>query len=331
MPSLTAEELERHRRELRVHCYRLLGSYTDAEDLVQETFLRAWTKRDTFEGRSTLRAWLYRIATNACLDWLDGKARRVLPHQLTGPSDPSVGLAPRTDVPWLQPFPDHELAAPDESGPEAVAVGRETIELAFLAALQLLPARQRAALVLRDVHGWPASDVAGALGLSVPAVNSALQRARATLRESLPERRADWRAATEPTAEEKHLLHRYLDAVRRGDVDAVAALLAEDIRTTMPPWPMWFRGREHVRRALASSWDPALEGYVGEFVMRPVGANRQPAVASWTRRPGEPAFRPFAISVMEIRDGFFTGMTAFHDPALFPAFGLPAEILPADR
>ncbi|GAA0225142.1 RNA polymerase subunit sigma-70 [Cryptosporangium japonicum] len=331
MTPLDADELEGHRRELRVHCYRLLGSYTDAEDLVQETFLRAWTKRDTFEGRSTLRAWLYRIATNACLDWLDGKARRVLPHHRAGPSDPSVGFAPRTDVPWLQPFPDQELVAPAESGPEAVAVRRETIELAFLAALQFLPARQRAALVLRDVHGWPASDVAAALELSVPAVNSALQRARATLRENLPQRRADWRAATEPTLAEKQLLTRYLDAVHRGDVDAVAALLADDVRTTMPPWPVWFRGRENVRRALASSWDPALEGYVGEFVVRPVGANRQPAVASWTRRPGDPGFRPFAISVLEVRDGFVTEMTAFHDPALFPAFGLPAEISPADR
>ncbi|MFG1927041.1 sigma-70 family RNA polymerase sigma factor [Cryptosporangium sp. NPDC048952] len=331
MPPLTEHDLERHRQELRVHCYRMLGSYTDAEDLVQETFLRAWKKRDTFEGRSTVRAWLYRIATNACLDWLDGKPRRVLPHHVTGPSDPSVGFGPRTDVPWLQPFPDHELVAPSESDPEAVAVRRETIELAFLAALQFLPARQRAALVLRDVHGWPASAVASALDVSVPSINSALQRARATLRENLPERRSDWRAAGEPTAEERQLLNRYLDAVQRADLDAVAALLAEDVRTTMPPWPMWFQGRENVRRALASSWDPALEGYVGEFSVRVVGANRQLAAASYTRMPGEASFRPFAISVVEVEGGLFTEMTAFHDPALFPVFGLPAEISPGDR
>lgn len=321
-----AEAIERHRRELRVHCYRMLGSYTDAEDLVQETFLRAWKKRDTFEGRSTLRAWLYRIATNACLDWLDGRPRRVLPHHLTGPSDPSAGAPPRTDVAWLQPFPDHELVAPADGGPEAAVVRRETIELAFLAALQYLPARQRAALVLRDVHGWPAADVARALDASVPSVNSALQRARATLRENLPARRTDWRADGAPTPEEKHLLDRYLDAVRRADLDAVAELLAEDVRTTMPPWTTWFQGRDAVRRALASSWDPALEGYVGEFAVRPVRANRQPAAAAYTRMPGDPVFRPFTIGVLRIDGGLVAEITAFHDPALFPAFGLPASV-----
>ncbi|TQS46231.1 sigma-70 family RNA polymerase sigma factor [Cryptosporangium phraense] len=305
---------ETHRRELRLHCYRLLGSYADAEDLVQETFLRAWKGLATFEGRSSVRAWLYRIATNACLDALPTRPSRVLPHHLAGATDPSVGLPPRTDLPWLQPYPDEEL-------PETAAVDRETITLAFLAALQFLPARQRAALVLRDVHGWPASATAEALDLSVPAVNSALQRARATLRQHLPERRSEWRA-TRPGPAEQQLLNPYLDAVRRADPAAVAALLAEDVRTTMPPWPMWFEGRDHVRRALASSWDPDLPGYVGELVSEPRGVNGGIGVATWARAPGDDRFRPFAIGAYRIEDGLIAEITAFHDPALFEIFGM---------
>ncbi|MFI5956272.1 sigma-70 family RNA polymerase sigma factor [Cryptosporangium sp. NPDC051539] len=318
-----ADTVEAHRRELRVHCYRMLGSYTDAEDLVQETFLRAWKGLGTFEGRSSVRAWLYRIATNACLDALASRPRRVLPQHLSGPSDPSAGFPPRTDVPWLQPYPDLELPAPDD--PETIAVDRETIALAFLAALQFLPPRQRAALILRDVHGWPASATADALDLSVPAVNSALQRARATLRTHLPERRSDWRAAP-PGPAEQQLLNRYLDAVRRADPAEVAELLAEDVRTTMPPWPMWFEGRDAVRRALESSWDPARPGYVGELAPRPVGVNGQLGVASYVRRPGEAVFRPFAIGVCTFDAGLIGEIVAFHDPGLFAAFGLPPEL-----
>ena len=199
-----ARLVERHRRELRVHCYRMVGSIDEAEDLVQETFLRAWRHIGGFEGRSTLRAWLYRIATNACLDALDGRARRVLPHDLE-PATTGAGVGPglaemvaRTDVPWLQPLPDRlwEPAADPEGEPDAVAVTRETIELAFIAALQHLPPRRRAVLVLRDVLGWPARQTADHLGLSEASVTSALHRARSTLRERLPERRADWRPAT---------------------------------------------------------------------------------------------------------------------------------------
>src|SRR5262249_18240728 len=185
--------VERHRTELRVHCYRMLGSFDDAEDLVQETFLRAWQGRGGFEGRSSPRAWLYRIATNACLDALAGRARRVLPDALAPPPDPTVGLPVRTDIAWLQPFPDRlwEPAAPREDEPEAVAITRETMELAFLAAIQHLPPRQRAVLLLRDALGWTAVQVAELLEASVASVNSALQRARATLRERLPERAAE--------------------------------------------------------------------------------------------------------------------------------------------
>jgi RNA polymerase sigma-70 factor (ECF subfamily) len=325
--------VERHRGELRVHCYRMLGSLDESEDLVQETFLRAWKNLGGFEGRSTVRAWLYKIATNACLDALHGRARRVLPHHLAPPSDPNGALPPRTDVAWLQPFPDRlwEPVAPSEAQPEAAAVTRETIELAFLAAIQHLPPRQRAALILRDVLGWPARQTAAALETSVPSANSALQRARATLRERLPERRLEWAPAAEPTGEERAVLRRYMDAVERADLAAMADLLAEEVRSTMPPFPMWFRGRDAVVAAMATSWDADSPWYVGRFRMVPTAANRQPAAAAYVRRVGEPAHRAFAIAVLSIAGGRIAELTAFHDPGLFPAFALPATLPPAHR
>jgi RNA polymerase sigma-70 factor (TIGR02960 family) len=219
--------VRRHRGELRVHCYRMLGSLDEAEDLAQETFLRAWRNIDRFEGRSSLRAWLYRIATNACLDALDGRSRRILPYDLSSSSPPA-------DVRWLQPFPDR-LREPTASQPEAAAVDRETIELAFLAAIQHLPPRQRAALILCDVLGWPAKETAAALDGSAASVNSALQRARATLRDHLPARRQDWTPSTAPTADELVVLRGYMSAVERADIAAVAELLAQEVRATMPP------------------------------------------------------------------------------------------------
>ncbi|QYN38559.1 sigma-70 family RNA polymerase sigma factor [Pseudonocardia sp. DSM 110487] len=309
---------ERHRRELRVHCYRMLGSFDEAEDMVQETFLRAWKAIDGFEGRSSVRAWLYRIATNACLDFLDGTARRALPQDLRPPSDATEGLPPRTDIPWLQPFPDR-LA------PEETAVERETIELAFLAAIQHLPPRQRAALLLRDVLGWRPGEIADVLEGSVVSVNSALQRARVTLREHLPARRADWAPSTPPTAEERAVLHRYMAAMESADPDSLAALLAEDVRTAMPPWPMWFRGRGTVLAALRASW--ASDGLGYRFRMLPTRANGRPAVATYVRTGAE--YRAFAISVLRIERGLVTDVTAFHDTHLFPAFDLP-PFLPAD-
>jgi RNA polymerase sigma-70 factor (ECF subfamily) len=318
-PDTFAALVERHRRELRVHCYRMLGSFDEAEDLVQETFLRAWKGIDAFEGRSSVRVWLYRIATNACLDHLDGRARRVLPQDLRPPSDASVGLPPRSDIPWLQPFPDR-LAA-DDTEPGAATVERETIELAFLVAIQHLPPRQRAALLLRDVLGWRPDEIAPVLEGSVASVNSALQRARATLREHLPERRADWAPSTPPTAEERAVLRRYMDAMESADPDAVAVLLAEDVRTAMPPWPMWFRGRDTVVAALRASWAPDGPGY--RFRMLPTRANGRPAVATYIRTRDDPGHRAFAISVLRIEHGLVTEAIAFHDTHLFPAFDLP--------
>jgi RNA polymerase sigma-70 factor, ECF subfamily len=310
---------ERYRGELRVHCYRMLGSFDEAEDLVQETFLRAWKNLDGFEGRSSLRAWLYKIATNACLDTLDGKARRVLPQDLTAPSDPSVGLPARYDIPWLQPFPDSLLV-------EEQVVAKETVELAFLAAIQYLPPRQRAVLILRDVLGWPAKDVAGLLDGSVASVNSALQRARETMRAQLPERRLDWAPSAEPTSEERAILRRYMAAMERADLAAVAELLAEDVRAAMPPWPMWFRGRSHVVASLRESWDESSPSYIGRFRMLPTRANGRPAVGTYLCRRGDTAYRPFAISVLRLgSDGLIAELTAFHEVRLFEAFGLPDE------
>ena len=331
--SAFAALVERHQRELRVHCYRMLGSFDESEDLVQETFLRAWKNLPGFEGRSTFRAWLYRIATNACLDALDGRARRVLPHQVAAPSDPSTPLLPRTDVAWLQPFPDRlaEPVAPSDEQPDVMVVARETIELAFLAAIQHLPPRQRAVLILRDVLGWPARQTADLLESSVASVNSAVQRARATLREHLPERRLDWAPSGEPTEQERAVLRRYMDAVERADLAAVAELLAADVRATMPPYPMWFQGRDAVMASLAASWNPGLPAYVGRFLMVPTGANRQPAVAAYVRPPGAREHRPFAIAVLRIVGSRIAEITAFHDPGLFPAFALPAALPPAHR
>jgi RNA polymerase sigma-70 factor (ECF subfamily) len=331
--SAFAALVERHRRELRVHCYRMLGSFDESEDLVQETFLRAWKNLRGFEGRSTFRAWLYRIATNACLDALDGRARRLLPHHVAAPSDPSDALPPRTDIAWLQPMPDRMLepVAPSEAQPDVAVVARETIELAFLAAIQHLPPRQRAVLILRDVLGWPAKQAAEVLNGSVATVNSALQRARATLREHLPERRLDWAPSTEPTEQERAVLRRYMEAVERADLNAVAELLAEDVRATMPPYPMWFFGRDAVMASLATSWDPRSPSYVGRFRMVPIGANRQPAVATYVRGPDDSADKAFAIALLRIEDGRIVELTAFHDTGLFQAFALPLALSPTDR
>jgi RNA polymerase sigma-70 factor, ECF subfamily len=322
------EMVERHRRELRVHCYRLLGSYDEAEDHVQETFLRAWKGRDGFAGRSSLRAWLYRIATNACLDTLRGRARRVLPHHLAPPFDPSADLPPREDIPWLQPFPDH--AAPAEDEPDAVTLTRETMELAFMAAIQYLPPRQRAVLILRDVVGWSAKEAASALDASVASTNSALQRARATLREHLPERRLEWSYPLGPTEDERAVVRRYVAAVERADLDTLAGLLAEDVRAIMPPWPMWFAGRDALLATLRESWDPASPYHVGRFRMVPTAANRMPAVGAFVRAPGDDTYRAFAIGVLRVEAGQIAEISAFHDTGLFAAFDLPMTFPAAD-
>jgi RNA polymerase sigma-70 factor (ECF subfamily) len=298
---------ERHRRELHVHCYRMLASFDEAEDAVQETFLRAWRSRDTFDGRSLFRAWLYRIATNVCLDVLRQSSRRL------------TTMHSFAEVPWLQPYPDALLdeVAPSENEPEAVVVERETIELAFLAAMQLLPPRQRAALIVRDVLGWPASDTASLLETSVAAANSALQRARETMQAHLPARRAEW-AAGKPSAEERALLERFIDAHESGDAPAAIAISAQDIRVTMPPHPFLFEGIDAMTTLLERAFG---EDRAGDWRLVPTRANRMPTAASYLRRPGDSEFRAFKFDVLRIQDSRIAEITTFGS-ALFPAFGL---------
>jgi RNA polymerase sigma-70 factor, ECF subfamily len=313
-----------------VHCYRMLGSFEDAEDLVQETFLRAWRGRESFEGRASLRAWLYRIATNACLNALASGSRRVLPPQVVPASAPLVAPLPPADAEtaWLQPYPDRllEPVAPGDAQPDAVVVTRETIELAFLAAIQHLPPRQRAVLLLRDVLGWPANETAALLEASVASVNSALQRARSTLRRRLPARRSEWAPASAPTPEERAVLRRYLEASERADATAVAALLAEDVRLSMPPYPLWYQGRAAIAAILAACFDPASPGYAGRLRRVPVGANLQPALANYTLLPGDAEYRALSIDVLRVDGGEVVEITSFVGADLFPAFGLPPKL-----
>jgi RNA polymerase sigma-70 factor, ECF subfamily len=298
----------------------MLGSYEDAEDMVQETFLRAWRKRDSFEGRSSFRSWLYRIATNACLDALERRPPRVLPLQVAPAADPRVPALPAADLPWLQPYPDRLLEgiAPSDAEPAAALVSKETIELAFLVAIQHLTPRQRAVLILRDVLGWPAKQTAVLLDASVDSVHSALRRARTTLKKHLPERRLEWAAASDPSKEERSLLRRYMAAHERGDATALAALLREDARLTMPPTPTWYDGREAVAAFHAQLF---AARYEWRFLL--TRANRQPAVAVYTRRPEESEYRAAGIDVLRIQDGLVTQIDAFLLPQLFSAFGLP--------
>jgi RNA polymerase sigma-70 factor (ECF subfamily) len=301
------ELTERHRRELHVHCYRMLASFEEAEDAVQETLLRAWRSRDSFEG-SLLRAWLYKIATNVCLDMLRRSSRRLATvHNFS-------------EVPWLQPYPDALLdeVAPSDDQPDAVIVERETIELAFLAAMQVLPPRQRAALIARDVLGWPAIDTASLLETSVAAANSALQRARATMQEHLPARRSEWTAG-EPTAEERALLEQFIDAHQRGDAALAVSIASQDLRITMPPAPYLFEGLDKIAPLLSN----ALRE--GEWRLLPTFANRMPTAASYLRKEGDTQYRAFKFDVLRIENGLIAEITTF-GPELFPAFGLPPTL-----
>jgi RNA polymerase sigma-70 factor (ECF subfamily) len=299
-----ADLAERHRHELHVHCYRMLGNFQEAEDHVQETFLRAWRGRASFKGE-LFRAWLYKIATNTCLDTLKRSKRRA-----------GGTLA---EVPWLQPFPDHLLdqIAPPEDEPDAVVVARETIELTYIALIQSLPARQRAALVLRDVLGWSAAETADALQTTVAAANSALQRARAAIAEDLPEPRP-----AELTDDERRLLEGFIDAHSREDKDAAVALMREDIRITMPPHPWLYQGLDQVLPLLARAFD---DDSIGEWRLIATGANRMPTAASYLRAPGDSEFRAFKFDVIRVQNGKIAEITTF-GAELFPAFHLPATL-----
>jgi RNA polymerase sigma-70 factor (TIGR02960 family) len=299
---------ERYRRELHVHCYRMLASFDEAEDAVQETFLRAWRAHDSFDGSSLLRAWLYKIATNVCLDTLRRRARRL------------TSFSTFAEVPWLSPYPDRLLdeISPSDAEPEAVVVTRETIELAFLATLQVLPPRQRATFIARDVLGWPASETATVLATSVAAVNSALQRARTTMQQHLPARRSEW-SSGQPSDEERALLERFIEAHERGDAALAISIAAEDLRITMPPYPYLFEGIA----AIVPLLERALKE--GDWRLVPTVANRMPTAASYVRQPGDSTHRAFKFDVLRIVDGRIAEITTF-GPELFEQFGLPLTL-----
>jgi RNA polymerase sigma-70 factor (ECF subfamily) len=311
-------ELEQHRRELTAYAYRMLGSPFEAEDAVQDTLLRAWRSLDRFEGRAALRSWLYRIATNVCLDMLKGRERRARPMDLgpaRSPDGPIGEILP--EVTWIEPVPDGLVSDGD---PADVAASRETIRLAFVAALQHLPPRQRAVLILCEVLGWRAAEVAELLETSVASVNSALQRARATLEASNLEA-----SESAPSLDESHreLLARYVEAFERYDIDALTSLIHEDATQSMPPYDLWLRGRDDIFRW----WLGPGVGCRGSRVIPTVGANGAPAFGQYKPSATGDGYEPWALQVLEIRDGRIAEFTFFLDTEkVFPMFGLAPRL-----
>jgi len=311
-------ELEEHRVELTAYAYRMLGSAFEAEDAVQETLLRAWRSIDRFEGRATLRSWLYRIATNVCLDMLSGSQRRARPIDLGSPKTADVPLGEALpEATWIQPIPDSHVM-PADADPAELAVSRETIRLAFVAALQHLPPKQRAVLILREVLRWKATEVAELLDTTVASVNSALQRARATLEASKV-------TADGPSApldeEQRALLARYVEAFESYDMDSLTSLLTEDATWSMPPYEMWLQTHDDIRRWCLG---PGI-GCRGSRLV-PASANGLPAFGQYKPSP-EGGYDPWSLQVLEISGGRITGITFFLDTeAFFPLFGLPPRL-----
>jgi RNA polymerase sigma-70 factor (ECF subfamily) len=313
-------ELEQHRRALTAYCYRMLGSPFEAEDAVQDTLVRAWRSLDRFEGRAALRSWLYRIATNVCLDMLNGRQRRARPMDLgpaRSPDGPIGEILP--EVTWIEPVPDGRVM-PD-GDPADVAASRETIRLAFVAALQHLPPRQRAVLILCEVLNWRASEVAELLDTSVAAVNSALQRARATLEaRDLTASDAEPSALDEP---DRELLARYVEAFERYDMEALTSLIREDATQSMPPYELWLSGRDDI---FGWWWGPGI-GCRGSRVIPTVSANGSPAFGQYKPSPTGHGYDPWALQVLEIEDGKIVELTFFLDTeTIFPLFGLPPRL-----
>ncbi len=322
---------EPFRREIKLHCYRMLGSLHEADDLVQETYLRAWRSFSSFEAgssdkRGAFRAWLYKIATNACLNALESRKhqRRYLPDQLGPAGPPKLEGGPALDVPWLEPYPDLNLegfadAAPN---PEVRYSRRESVELAFVAAIQRLPPRQRAALMLCDVLGWGSGEAATLLGSSTASINSALQRAR----ESISERYSDRRPPLEsrPTPAQQQLLSRYLRAWEGHDVDGFVAVLKEDATAVMPPWLQWFMGRETIGTFFAAAWKTC-----GGLHLVPTSANGQPAFAIYEFSAADKRWNAHSIHVLTLENDAISAITLFLDPGLFRDFALP-QFLPDD-
>jgi RNA polymerase sigma-70 factor (ECF subfamily) len=308
---------EPHRKEILTHCYRMLGSLEDAEDQVQVSFLRAWQRLVTYEGRAPFRAWLYKIATNACLDALDRRPRRSLPPAKSPPSDPFAPPdAPLNEPVWLEPFPD-ELLAPHEASPEARYEARESISLAFMVALHTLPARQRCALILGDVLDWQAAEIAAALDITVSAVNSLLHRARLTLKQ-----RYTCPPVSEPPPEiQQRILDRYLHLWETADIDGIVSLLTEDAAFPMPPLPSWYQGHPAIRAFIAAT---SLAGQAtGRWKLAPLRAKWQPGFAFYARRENSDTYLPFAIQLLRFEGELLSEVITFGAPHLFLAFGLP--------
>jgi RNA polymerase sigma-70 factor (ECF subfamily) len=305
-----------YRRELFAHCYRMLGSVHDAEDLVQETYLRAWRAYDRFEGRSSLRTWLYRIATTACLTALESRGRRPMPTGLGSPdSDPADPLVEHTEVPWLEPVPD-AMAGADHGDPAAIVTSRESIRLAFVAALQHLPPRQRAVLILRDVLKWKAAEVAEAVGTTTTAVNSILQRARAQLDQAAP---SPDEVSEPASAQQRELLDRYVRAFEAKDIPAIVELFTKDVVWEMPPFAEWYLGPENVGRHLDMRCPAIKDG----MRLVPVEANGQAAYGTYIRTEEDGEFFAFLIQVLTLDEDRITHVANFLDTRLFETFGLP--------
>ncbi|WP_055603942.1 sigma-70 family RNA polymerase sigma factor [Streptomyces aureus] len=315
----TTDQLDKYRRELTGYCYRMLGSSFEAEDAVQDTMMRAWKAIDSFEGRSSLRSWLYRIATNVCLDALNAGNRRARPMDLTSPTPVAQAqLVKQPEVTWLEPVPDGRVL-PSVADPAETAVSRETVRLAFVAALQHLPPKQRAVLILREVLAWKASEVAELLDTSVASVNSALQRARATLAEQAP---AASDSANPLDEEQKALLERYVAAFEGYDMKALTALLHEDATMSMPPYDLWLQGHDDI-----VGWMLGVGEVCAGSKLVPTVANGSPAFAQYHPDPSTGGFSPWALIVLELRDGKVAGMDFFLDTdRWFPLFDLPARL-----
>ncbi|CAL9471309.1 ECF RNA polymerase sigma factor SigG [Streptomyces sp. enrichment culture] len=314
-------ELEKYRVELTGYCYRMLGSSFEAEDAVQDTLVRAWRSHEKFEGRSSLRSWLYRIATNVCLDMLTAGNKRARPMDLSEATPlAQAALSPRPDHTWLEPMPDARVL-PATADPAEAAVAKESVRLAFMAALQQLPAKQRAVLILREVLAWKASEVAELLGTSVASVNSALQRARATLAER-PDPAADAAVSDPLDADQQKLLERYVAAFEGYDMTALTALLHEDAIMTMPPFDLWLRGTADITGFMTTVGSACAGSR-----LRPVEVNGLPGFAHYKPDPEAGGFTPWAVQVLEISDGRITGFHCFLDTERwFPLFGLPLHL-----
>ena len=312
---------ERHHRELLIHCYRMLGSLQDAEDAVQDALLRAWKYRESLKDGAPVRPWLYRVATNVCLDAIGHDARRSALAAKSSAEAPGAPLAP-AEVTWLQPIPDAilEQTTPRDSEPETVVLTQETIGLAFLTVIQLLSPQQRAVLILRDVLGWSANETAELLDVSVAAANSALQRARATLSTKLPSRRPEWPAGADASAAERELLQRYVEACEKADIGGFEALLREDAVCRMPPQPEVSVGRDAILKLFTDAgFGTEAFGQLRCVITR---ANRQPAVAVYVLNSGDMTYRPVAVDILQIEEGLVTEIVTF-GPEFFPTFALP--------